>query len=52
MNRDSQRESELEMRWCSSIAADQPKHQRPQLVMKWISISFAESATEQLRTRR
>jgi hypothetical protein len=37
MNKDSRKGSQLEMRWCSNVAAGQPKRQCPQLVMKWVS---------------
>jgi hypothetical protein len=43
MNEKPERESQLEMRWRSIVAAGQPKRQCPQLVMKWLSIASLHS---------
>jgi hypothetical protein len=43
MNGKSQRGSQLEMRWCFTVAAGQPKRQCPQLAVKWISIASLHS---------
>ena len=37
MNKKSQRESQIEMRWSFIVAAGQQKCQCPQLIIKWIS---------------
>ena len=43
MNRNSRRETKLEMRWHSIIAESQPKVQCPQLLMNWISTASLHS---------
>lgn len=43
MNMNLRRRAELEMRWHSIIAADQPKERFPKLTMNWISITSQQS---------